>query len=192
MSQQINLLKKAERRAVDPTTYTLLIWGLCLATILITWGVNKFKIEAARASLEVAKTELDDARALVKKRADTKSALDAEIATLTPQAESARRLLSMASDMGTHMGYSVLYTSLARMAPEDLWLTEIQVAKSGKTLSVSGAALEKDNILTYTASLNAHLSDRQYRFSSVEMAPQSLGTKEGGKPALTSTRFVLR
>lgn len=191
MTQHINLLK-SEKRTLNPLALALFVWGVCVLLIVTTWGVNKFRVEAAKASLEVAKHELSEARELVKKRADAKAALDAEIATLTPQAAAAKQLLAMASDMGTHTGYSPLYTELARLAPDDLWLTDIHVARSGKSLSVGGAALNRESILSYTTGLNTSLSNKSYQFSALEMTPLSIGIREGGKPAMTSTKFVLR
>jgi hypothetical protein len=73
-----------------------------------------------------------------------------------------------------------------------LWLTNVEIRDGGKAIKISGRALNNAAALNYGRNLNAAFAARGARFTTLEMAPVTIGKRDGGGPALTSTKFMIQ
>lgn len=190
MSQQLNLLYE-DRRGVNPVVVALGAWGFVLLCLFAVWGINQLRLSAARESEAVAAQQLAEARAIIKKREDAKVALAGQIAALQPAANAAQQLLDRANGLGSWKGYASQFMTLANVTETGLWLTDVDISKSGKVIKLQGNALNNDIILRYSRSLNDAFADQGVKFTILEMTPQTSGKGSGSAPALSSTKFSI-
>jgi len=71
-------------------------------------------------------------------------------------------------------GYSPYFSTLATVREEGVWLTGVTVKEAGKSLQLSGQALDKDALLRYTRRVDAAFANEGIRLSALEMTMQTL------------------
>ena len=194
MSQQINLLADG-RQGVSPIVVALSAWGLVLLMVFVAWGVNQFRLSDAREAEASAAREVQEGRAMIDKRDETKRGLDQEIAALRPVATAAGQLLTLAEGVGTPDGYIEQFALLAAATEPNLWVDSIRIERSGKSINVEGVALTNEAIMRFGQALNAAFAERGVQFTSVELQPlqaQGGAAASSSTPAVPATRFVFR
>ena len=199
MSQQINLLPREDHSA-SPAVIALIVWALVASGVFATWGVNQVRLAATREAEAASALELKQAKATIQQRDDQAKELAAEIEALKPYATAAIQLLGLAENLGSANGYSAHFSTLASVTEEGLWLTKVDISKSGKTLQVAGLTLSNDAVMRFSRSLNTVFADQGTQFTSIELTPQTVGAQASGspgmsgdgRPLLISTKFVIR
>ncbi len=190
MSQQLNLISE-EQGGLNPAVLALIAWAVVVLALFAAWGVNQFRLTAAKASEVAAAIELKEAKATIKQREDTRAALAEEIGLLKPIADSARQFLSLTVGLGSAEGISSYFSTMAGVTEESLWLTKVEIA-GVKVRQIEGLSLNNDAVMRYSQHLNAVFADRGVQFSSVDLTSQAIGSPTSGKPLLTSTKFIIR
>lgn len=196
MSQQLNLLPKAESR-YNPAAVALMILGVVVLALLATWGVKRSMLAAARADEVASAARLKEVSAQFEQRFRSRAAqINAEIEALKPRAAEADQVIALAAGVGKPEGYSPYFASLAALREDGLWLSEVTVGQAGKSLQVSGQSLDKEAVLRYTQKLNTALAPTGITLTALDMTSQTLmpvgtapaGDKGGG---LTVIKFSL-
>ncbi|NJD36055.1 MAG: hypothetical protein FIA96_14695 [Betaproteobacteria bacterium] len=197
MSQQLNLLPKAKSR-YSPATMALIILGVVLLALLVSWGVKRSMLAAARAAEVASAARLKEVNAQFEQRFRSRAAqINAEIEALKPRAAEAEQVILLAAGVGKPEGYSPYFSSLAAVREDGLWLSDVTVGQAGKSLQVTGQSLDKEAVLRYSQKLNTAFASSGIKLTELEMTSQLLmpaGTtpaadKGGG---LTVIRFALR
>lgn len=193
MSQQINLLPR-EDHSVSPMVMVLIGWALVAGVVFAIWGVNQVRLAAAREAEAASALELKQAKATIQQRDDKAKELADEIEALRPYATAAKQLLDLAENLGSSKGYTAHFSTLASVTEEGLWLTKVDISKSGKNLQVAGHSLNNDAVMRYSRSLNTVFAEQGMQFTSIELTPQTAGPTSAGSPgaSLGSTKFVIR
>lgn len=199
MSQQINLLPpppeapllSARVLPVFPVLALLVMLGWCYTM----WQANERlarDVEAQRARVAEARKLLDELR--IREGARRKpEEVAAEVAKLMPIANVSREVLERfgRGEFGSLKGYMEQLTLLARLAPEDVWLTGVDIDALGTRLNLSGKALGSEAVVSYAQGLNAAFEPLGVRFSSVEITRQAPKSGEAAAegPAVAPVEF---
>lgn len=165
MKQQINLYSLADTPRQDwlNSRGLLRLLLLTLAGFLllsgISWWQNRHLLgEVARleaAGLSQTAT-LEQLRASVAQRGQS-PLLQAEIARLRSELERRRPLLQQAKALqsGNLSGFSPVLSALARQGESGLWLRRIELAESGRKLTLEGSAKSAELLPGYLQRLSA-------------------------------------
>lgn len=147
-----------------------------LAVLLAAWGWRGQDEKLARQSEQVAQQQLEQARARLTERTRGRAGgLEQEIATLRPRAEAAQQVLGKLAELGSRDGYSPHLAALASVGEDGLWLTAIEIHAGGKSVSLSGQALDQAAVLRYLKKLNARFADLHVEFRALELATAGKG-----------------
>ena len=175
MSQQLNLLPQAKSRR-SPATVALLILGVVALALFATWGVKRGVLAGARADEAASAAQLKEVTAQFEQRFRARAAqINAEIEALKPRAAEAQQVIVLAAGVGSPEGYSPHFSSLAAVREEGLWLSEVTVGQAGKSLQLTGQALDKDAVLRYTQRLNTALAASGIKLTTLDMTSQPFG-----------------
>ena len=191
MRQHINLLPR-EPIKLSPLSVALLSLAVFVLAALAAYGVNGIRLAASRQAEAVAANELNQAKALIQRRVDTKADLDAKIAALTPIAESAADFLRLVENLGTGKGYSDSFSTLAGVMEDGTWLTGLAISRSGKSLVVEGQAMDREAVMRLSRNLNTAFAKQGAVFTSLELQPESVGAPDAGIAPVTSMKFKIR
>lgn len=186
MSQQLNLLPQAKNR-YSPALVALLILGLVAIMLLSAWGIKRSMLATARVEEAASAAQLKDATAQLEERFRARSQqLNAEIDALRTRAAAAEQVLALSAGVGKPEGYSPYFSLLGKLREEGVWLTGVTVNQAGKSMQLTGQALDKDALLRYTQRLNAAFADTGIQLSALEMVSQTIGsaTPAGGAGTL--------
>lgn len=203
MMQQINLYKQRSSMTL-PLVIALSAIGVAFGLLLIWVVVNEIRIYSRDSQREEA---LALTRDLQKKATDKRVALGLpdpeiqrkEIADLRAKINANKELLAQldGGDIGTRRGHSRVLEAIALTNEQGLWLTTLDITKSGQSLSLSGRAFDGDSVMRYSRRLNETLKNRsvEFRFSGVEMSkgPLLSGSGRDGSTArnVDGVRFTL-
>ncbi|MDO9449391.1 MAG: hypothetical protein Q7J21_02820 [Rugosibacter sp.] len=191
MSQQINLLV-ARKRGDGSLRIALAALGLVLFLLLGFWGMRQGDVVAAQAAEAASALQLQHAQARLQAQILRPGAgLAAEIAVLTPQADAAQNLLTLADALGSTQGYARHFSLLTTLAEDGLWLTSVTVDKTGKSVRIGGHALRKESVMRYVQRLNTLFADDGVQFTALELSPVSVGKPEDTNAQLTAVAFNL-
>lgn len=189
MSQQINLWRP--RRAALPPS---LVAGGVIAACALALAVHAARASAdlarAQAEAAVAEAQLQRLRQRVAQGAEADNApksaeaLAAEIRELRARSEAVRPLIEAvrSHSIGATAGYSEPLLVLSRAARQDVWLTQVLLAKGGREMQISGRALEPDAVLQYVRQLNGAFAPLGIRFNHMDLLPE--GRAAGRSPSL--------
>ncbi len=179
MSQQINLLPRAQRAPVLSARRALvgaLVWALTLGA-QVAWQVRE--ADAARLAAETSDQELKQQKQLLLAlqtrlgESANPNNVAAQIGALEPQTRVSRDLLARlkAGDLGSLDGYGEELTELAALPKQGVWLTLVAISNAGRTLRIEGRALKKENVLPYAAALNEAVHKYGAQLNQMEIAP---------------------
>ncbi len=188
--QQLNLQVKREKNGLDLVWRELLAILLVLISLLIFWWQNQADVEAAHKRQLVSEQELQNAKNRLQQGL-TQVGLDANVETLKQQAKAAREVLAQASGLGNQQGLAHYFALLTRITEKDLWLTDVVVGNAGKSIHLSGRAMDKESVLRYARQLNTQFAQYGVQFTSMEINSEMLGTQADGKPQLVVVSFKL-
>lgn len=192
MRQQINLLP-TERLGLSPALVAVLVWMAVLLAVGVAWGVNKLRLESARAVEAASARELAEAKSLLKFRAEQRTELEEQIKALGPLADSAEQFHGLVAGLGSQSGYLAVFDGVAGTVQEGLWLTRIDIGSGGKSIKVDGQSLTPDGVVRFSKGLNDAFEAQGVRFTAVEMTSQQ--ASRAGAPGavpISSTRFSIR
>jgi hypothetical protein len=179
MSQQINLLRKPEKKPLLSAITAMLILLLwCIALGSFVWSGSR-DLDTAQAAAERSSQTLASQRQLVQALQkklndhDTQHSISAQIAALELQTLVSRDLLDRlrAGEFGSLNGYGDQLTEFARVPQKGVWVTRVTVSDAGRSLRVEGRALKKEQILPYAAGLNSVLKKYGIALTGVEVIP---------------------
>lgn len=188
-SQQINL-QAQKKSEFDPAKTALAALGLVLLSLLGLWGMGQGKVAAARQAEAASALQVQQANAKLQAH-QPEPDLAAKIAAIKPQAEAAQKMLAQTGDLGDQQGYARYFSSLASIAEDDLWLTNITVDKAGKAVRISGRALHKESVMRYAQRLNDLFAGDGVQFTALELSPESAGQQGNPNAQLTAVAFKL-
>ncbi len=199
--QQVNLLSQKtlelKTAVVAPVMLGLLL--LSLFGFGVLWGLRQADV-AATQKAEVASTlQLQQAKVkfqLLESQITQhpQASLSAEIANLKQKALAAQQILSLADSIGTPAGYARYFDALTKIAEDGLWLTNVTVDQAGKSVRVSGNALNKDSVMRFAKRFNDRFAGDGVVFTSLELTPVSVvsavkPSDHGSK--VTAVAFIL-
>jgi hypothetical protein len=197
VSQQLNLLPK-DTDGISPAKLALIVLGLVVAAVLVTWGIKRGMLVSARADEAASAAQLHQVSTQLQERVRTRSAeLKAEVEALRSRAEAAKQVLNLAAATGRAEGYAPIFSLLTTIKEDGLWLTDVAVTNAGKSLLLQGNSLDKAAVIRYSARLNKALETIGTELTTLELSPQtsggivgaSAGEKSGG---LATVKFTLR
>lgn len=190
-SQQINL-QGQKKNELDFSRAAVAALGLVLVLLLGFWGMRLWETAAARAAEAASARQLQEANARLQTLVQqSESDLGIKIAAIKPQAEAAQNILAQAGNLGSQQGYARYFSSLAAIAEDELWLTNVAVEKAGKSVRLGGRALHKESVIRYAQQLNAFFADSGVQFTALELTPESAGKQGTPGPQLTAVAFKL-
>lgn len=177
MTQHINLLIQRNYALELAALRQLVLPALVvLAVLLAVWGWRMQDEKQARQSEQVAKLQVEQARARLTERTKGRAGgLEQEIAAIKPKAEAAQQVLGKLAELGSRDGYSPHLAALASVGEDGLWITSVEINDGGKSLSLSGQALDQAAVLRYLKKLNARFADLQVEFRALELAAAGKG-----------------
>lgn len=177
MAQQINLYVKPPALSL-PVVLTLLAVGVAWIG-LIGWAVAN--------ELRVATRESERQEVLAATQGVQSQVAEKRVALGLPDAESQRKEISELrakisanrdliaqldkGELGTRSGHSKALEAVALAGQKGLWLTALDITKSGQSLAVSGRAYDSDAVVRYSRRLNETMKNRgiDFQFSGLEM-----------------------
>lgn len=186
-SEQINMQVRQERTGLSLVWMELAAMVLIVVSLLGTWGMREVDVLKARDAERAGTLQLRDAKARSQIAAQpSEEDVAAEIAALKARAEAAQRILLQSGSLGSQTGYADYFSMLASVGEDGLWLNSVKVDNAGRTVRLSGIALQKESVLHYAQQVNALFSSNGVQFTTVELTPEA-----AGKPTLAATAFVL-
>lgn len=188
--QQLNLQVKREKNGLALVQWELIAILVALISLLGFWWKNQVDVEAAHKRELVSAQELQNAKTKLQQGL-TQIGLDANVETLQQQVRAAREVLTQASGLGAQQGLAGYFSLLTRITEKDLWLTEIVVGKGGKSIQLSGRAMDKEAVLSYARKLNTQFATYGVQFTAMELNSELIGTRADGKPQLVVVAFKL-
>ncbi len=196
--QQINLLSRKKREfktaVVAPVMLGLLL--LSLFGMGVLWGLRQADVDAMRKA-EVASTlQLQQANVklqLLESQITQQSqeSLSVEIANLKQKAVAAQQILSQADTMGSPLGYALYFDALTKIAEDGLWLTNVTVGQAGKSIHVSGNALNKDSVMRYAKRFNDRFAGDGVELTALELTPVTVVKPSEHGSKVTAVAFTL-
>ena len=191
MSQQINLLVR-KSAGFDSTWAALAALGLVLLSLLGLWAVKQGDVARAQEDAAASARQLEDVKARLQARTQRSGTdLGAEIEALKSRAEAARKTLERIGELGSQQGYSRVFSALASVGEDGLWLTSVSVNQGGKSVSISGHALRQESVMHYAERLNGIFSDAGVQFTALELSPVSAGKPGDPGAQLNAVAFKL-
>ncbi len=186
MSRQINLLPPPPKQPLLSAPRALAaVLGWCLLLGLLAWSgrrdVDNMRNEAALAAQE------QQARQVLLQALQTRLGdnahphnLAAQIAALAPRTRVAEDLLARLKngDLGSLEGYGAQLTEFASVPQQGVWVTRVTVGNAGRSLSIEGRALRKEQVLPYAATLNAAMKKYGIALKDVEISPMKQNPDE--------------
>lgn len=184
MSQQINLLIR-KQAAPRSGLYAIIAIGVLLLGLAAFGLVRQRQIHHLQSEAEAEAARLAEAKAALQKRMETTGKASAEeLAALKQKADAARILIGQIEALGSQEGYARQFSALAATAESGVWLTSIAIGQSGKTLAISGNAMNKESLMRYVQKLNDRFSDAGVQFTHLEISPVQAGGNPGAAPGV--------
>jgi hypothetical protein len=180
MSQQINLLQQTQKQhqqAPGPLYIALGAVALAVLVIFIQGTGASEKTAALRRQVDAGAARLTQFTATIQgvqaKQAATLAANPlADAATLQARADSARQMLAAVGQGGTPAGFSRQLAALNTAAVEGVWLTAVEMGKSGTQVSLAGGGVSSAAVMQYATRVNQTFRPLGVRFNTVEVNPQ--------------------
>jgi hypothetical protein len=195
--QQINLLnqKKLEFKTVVVAPVMLGLLLLSLFGFGVLWGLRQVDVDATQKA-EVASTlQLQQAnvklRLLESQITQPQASLSAETANLKQKALAAQQILSLADSIGSPLGYARYFDALTKIAEDGLWLTNVTVDQAGKSVRVSGNALNKDSVMRFAKRFNDRFAADGVVFTALELTPVLVVKPSEHGSKVTAVAFTL-
>jgi hypothetical protein len=198
VTQQINLLIEKQRRPVISSERALIALGLLLVASLAYAMVERNKTARVQEAVKSGEARLVGERASVKamqdKLAERPNAdqLNAEVAYLNELASNKQRVLQelRVGGGGSESGYYDHLVSLAKVSENGVWVIGLSISNSGTRMAIEGRALSAEPVVHYAQRLNEQFEPYGVRFSTLEIASQSVTNDRGSTVQIV--KFSLR
>lgn len=195
LGQHVNLLTQ-KKREFNLALIAAVMLGLLLLSLFGLWSFRQSEVTATRQAevasslrLQQAKDKLQLLEAQIMQQ--SQASLSTEIANLKQKAEAAQQILSQTGSLGSPQGYARYFDALTSISEDGLWLTNVSVDQAGKSVRVSGNALNKDSVMRYAQRLNERFSSDDVQFSALELTPVSAGKPNDPDSQVTAVAFKL-
>lgn len=173
MTQHINLLFKKEDLSAPVGKILLAPLAAVLLVLLALWSMGQTEESQARRNEQAEQQQLQQARARLDASLKTSGGnLDQEIAALKPRAQAAQLVLGRLDTLGRQQGYSDYLNALAGVSEKGVWLNKVEISQGGKSVSLSGRAMDKSAVLSYVRKLNARFASLGVSFSTLDVTPE--------------------
>ena len=174
MTQHINLLFKKKDLSTPVGKMLLAPLAAVLLVLLALWSMGETEEFKARRTEQAEQQQLQQARARLDASLKTSGGnLDQEIAALKPRAQAAQLVMGKLDTLGRQRGYSDYMNALAGVSEKGVWLNKIEISQGGKSVSLSGRALDKSAVLSYVKKLNARFASLGVSFSTLDVTPET-------------------
>lgn len=191
-SQQLNLQTRRERSGLGAIWLELSILGAVLVSLLGLWGIKQLDVATAQKEKIASELQLQAVQAKLQAQTLRSAAKpETEVEMLKRQAKAAQDILNQAVTLGSPRGYAHYFSLLATLAEQDLWLTNVAIDRTGKSIHISGRAIDKENVLRYAERLNATFANDGVKFTALELATEHVGTQVDQTPRLAVVFFRL-
>ncbi len=196
--QQINLLSRKKREfksgVVAPAMLGLLL--LSLFGVGMLWSLRQADVAASRSAEVASALQVQQAKAKLQLlesqiTQQPQASLIAEIANLKQRAVVAQQILSLTGTIGSPLGYARYFDALTKISEDGLWLTNVTVGQAGKSVSVSGNALNKDSVMRYAKRFNDRFAGDGVEFTALELTPVSAVKPSEHGSKVTAVAFIL-
>ena len=196
--QQINLLnqKKFELKLALAAPAILGLLLLSLFSFGVLWGLRQENV-AATQNAEVASTlQLQQAKVKFQlleseMTQHPQASLSTEIVNLKQKALAAQQILTQADNIGSTLGYARYFDALTKIAEDGLWLTNVTVDQAGKSVRVSGNALNKDSVMRFAKRFNDRFAADGVVFTALELTPVLVVKPSEHGSKVTAVAFTL-
>jgi MSHA biogenesis protein MshI len=195
LERHVNLLAR-KKREFNSALVAQVMLGLLLLLLVGLWGSRQSEVTAVRQA-EIASTlKLQQAQAklhLLENQItkQSQSAPSAEIANLKQRAETAQQILLEAGNLGSQQGYARYFDALSTISEDGLWLTNVTIDQAGKSVRVSGNAINKDSVMRYAQRLNERFAGDGIQFAALELTPVTAGKPNDPHSQVTAVTFKL-
>jgi len=189
VTRQINLFNPALRAKREWLTGKSLLNGIGVMIVLlglyggvVRWQNQQLTDEANRVGAELSQQQGELAR-LNEEIAQRKVSKETEVALQRAEAalqgrERVREALESGA-LGSSEGFSEFLRAFARQARDGLWMVGLQIAKSGRYITLEGRTVNPDQIPVYIRGLNGEPTLRGRSFEALNV--QLIGDEN--KPA---------
>lgn len=192
MTQQINLLQqrqKQNQQSLGPLSIAAGVVALAVLVILLQGNSISDKTAAVRKQADAGAARVAQLTAAIqatqaKQAASSSSSTVADGAALQARSEAARQLLAAAVQGGTPAGFSRQIGALNAAAVEGVWLTSVDVGKSGTQVSLTGAGVSSAAVMQYATRVNQAFRPLGVRFNNVEVTPQAASGPDQPPPVV--------
>ena len=198
MSQQINLLRPKDRTA---TAAGMAAAALGIGLLMLLGVLHSVRSETAqlRETAKLGEQRATQVKTAIQQLQTSKdsgeeAAIAAEIASLRPRAEAVVQLVRSvrSGNLGNAEGFARYYGTLAGVAVEGLWITNVSVTNAGKSVTISGRALRNESVMQYAQRLNEAFTPHGVRFNALELTPEVVKpAAPGAEPPLSTIAFKL-
>jgi hypothetical protein len=198
MSQQINLLRPKDRTA---TAAGMAAAALGIGLLMLLGVLHSVRSETAqlRETAKLGEQRATQVKIAIQQLQTSKdsgeeAAIAAEIASLRPRAEAVVQLVRSvrSGNLGNAEGFARYYGTLAGVAVEGLWITNVSVTNAGKSVTISGRALRNESVMQYAQRLNEAFTPHGVRFNALELTPEVVKpAAPGAEPPLSTIAFKL-
>jgi hypothetical protein len=191
-SEQLNLESIQTRSGLNSVKKELAVMGLVSLTLLGIWGMKQRELVSERSNEATSALQLRDAKTSLQNAVKkSEPDLETEIAALKSQSDAAQKILAMAESLGSPQGYAQHFSLLASLSREGVWLNSISIDKGGKSVRLSGRAMQKESVLHYSRRLNDTFAPQGVQFTSLELTSEFVARQGERKPQLAAVNFNL-
>jgi hypothetical protein len=179
VSQQINLYETRLRPRHELFTGRNVAVALGVLLTLMVALSGFARVEADRASAELAKAQVDVRSSLERIAVLTKSLGERKISpALQGELDAARTMLATRSEamdyldsgrLGSNAGFSGVMRGFSRVAQNDLWLTGFSLSQGGLAFEIRGSMLDSTQLPGYVQHLSTEPAFHGRRFAALEM-----------------------
>jgi len=187
----INLLQRKRAERTVSAALGLLLGVTLIGLVWYGKGVLGEAFEATRQRDDMAqqiKQTQDEITAISTEQARNAGAiaLRAEVESLQPPAEAARRLVDAMAGARSVTGEDMARTmsALGTAREAGLWLTAVNLTAGGQNLEIIGEARSGAAVMRYAQKINEVLKPFSRRLDSLELKPSS-NAPAGGAPVAT-------
>jgi hypothetical protein len=177
--QQVNLYQPMFRRQqkVFSAVTMLQIFGFFIVVLAAAYAysagkVKPFREELAKTDAEIKRlnTEIQARRAAMPGQAERKL-LETQIARLTRELDHLRQVREALGQgrLGAAAGFSGYFEGLARGYIEGAWLTDINITRGGRWLSLSGRTVSPELVPLMISRLSAAEPFQKRRFNVLKL-----------------------
>jgi hypothetical protein len=179
MTQQINLYQpmlREQRRALSAASM-LQVSAALVAGLLLVYGYGSWRLQGLAGEVGRLAAARDAAAARLAQmerelpRPERSASLAAEVERLGRELAGKQRLVGMlgTGEIGSREGFSAHLAGLARQHVDGTWMTAVEIARGGASLSIQGRATRAELVPEYVQRLGQEQALVGARFATVRL-----------------------